>query len=208
MFHSNVQPCTRMLGPLGCGPCTNVGLLMDTAIRTQRGYVPAAQLVHGDELAIFPQGFRAPSVVRGQKVFHTPDNCPMRSLPVTIPALALGIHGKLLLQHETRVLFSDPDLIPTLGTAWVTIRAGDLVGFRDIGFARPEPMQLVIIGFDEDQIITIDDGFRIFVPAQVPSKTASQASSPVQDQVVHLNTRQAQSYLALLECEITHDAKA
>ena len=202
MFQGKVSQCKDMLGPAGCSRCTELGLLQGTPVRTRLGYRPIESLTFQDELAVFPHGFRRLSSIRQHMAFRDPVSCPTCTLPVLVPAGALGIHGALILQHDMRVLVTDPDLRGVLGTGHVTIRACDLVGFRGIAFAQPQPMCLIVLAFETEEIITIDDGFRVVVPPETLAIAPDPAASFGGTRVYPLSAHQAEDYLAGLDADL------
>ena len=202
MFHSKVPQCSRMMSATGCGRCTELGLLEGTLVRTRLGYRPIETLTMQDELAVFPHSFKRLDSMRHHLAYVESAACPHTALPVLIPAGALGIHGELVLQHDMRVLLTDPDLRPILGTSNITIRAADLVGFRGISLIRPQTMRLVVLAFESEEVITIDDAFRVVVPPEKTRIGQKPGTGWGGVAVYPLNANQAEDYLANLDTEM------
>ncbi len=208
MFHfTPTQTCPKRRRDAGCFSCTVPGLFAGTALRTRDGFKFAGEITWEDEIAVFPHGFLRPKNISRRIVFDTPQECPFVAQPVMIPAGALGIHDDVLLQHDARVLISDPGLRPVLGTPHVSIAASDLVGFRDIGLVRPATDELVTFAFEQDEFISVDDGLRVLAPAAQVGLDALTSDTPRRQRVggarvVALSSEHADFYLASLEAEL------
>lgn len=211
MFHfTPTQTCPKRRRDAGCFACTVPGLFAGTALRTRDGFKFAGEITWQDEISVFPHGFLKPKTITRRVVFDTPSECPFIAQPVMIPAGALGIHDVVLLQHDARVLISDPGLRPVLGTPHVSIAASDLVGFRDIGLARPATDELVAFTFEHDEFISVDDGLRVLAPAARTGLEAIMSGDPRRQRiggarVVALSSEHADFYLASLEAELMRD---
>lgn len=133
----NHHVCARRLSETGCARCGAQGLIEGNLLRITSGWRPIETLMPHDALCVFPSGTVRLDAIEAEDIWLDPVDCPDRVQPLGVPAGALGNTVFLLLQQDMRVLMHDPNLGAALGTADVTIRAGDLIGFRGIAPVPP-----------------------------------------------------------------------
>ncbi|MGR3461619.1 MAG: Hint domain-containing protein [Roseovarius sp.] len=137
MFPFSRHVCSRRLTETGCARCGASGLVEGTALRVRGGWRRVEQIDRHDPLHVFPKGRMKPDELSRERIWLDPVDCPSVVRPLEVPPHALGNREAFLLQQNVRVLMHDPELRQHLGTGHVTIRAGDLAGFRGIALTDP-----------------------------------------------------------------------
>lgn len=151
MFPFFRHVCARRLTETGCSRCGATGFVEGTALRARGGWRQAETLDRHDQLHVFPRGRMRPAEMVSEQIWLDPVDCPLVVQPLDVPPQALGNREAFLLQQEMRVLMHDATFRPVLGTGYVTVRAGDLPGFRGIAHADPpQGARLVRPVFDSE----------------------------------------------------------
>jgi len=155
----NHHVCARSLSETGCAHCGAQGLIEGSLLRSASGWRPVEALMPHETLCVFPGGTVRLDGIEAEDIWRDPVDCPDRVRPLGVPVGALGNTDFLLLQQDMRVLFHDPDLDAALGTADVTIRAGDLIGFRGIcPLAPPRRARLFRIALASEALLLVGGG--------------------------------------------------
>jgi hypothetical protein len=141
-----------------------------------------------------------------ERIWLDPFDCPMVVRPLAVPPQALGNRAAFLLQQDMRVLLHDPGLHPRLGTGHVTIRGGDLAGFRGIAPADP-PKKAALIrpAFASAQFVQAAGGAWVLClpDAPLPGLTAQEEGLPpvIGGRTIrHLDADEADAFLVAQEC--------
>lgn len=163
--------CARRLSDTGCSRCGALGVIDGTTVRLQDGWRPVGSLTSADRFAIFSGGYGTSTRIESEAIWDDPFDCPSAVRPLVIPPGALGNDGALWLQQDMRVIL--PGLTPEGGTH-VSIRAADLLGFRNIALEidPPQGARIFRILFPQDEGIKIAGGLWVLCPQpHVPLST-------------------------------------
>ncbi|RXV63818.1 hypothetical protein C6W92_09095 [Roseovarius sp. A46] len=205
MFPFSRHVCTRRLTETGCAHCGASGLVEGTALRVRGGWRKAEQIDRHDHLHIFPKGRKQPEEVTRENIWLDPVDCPAVVHPLAVPPHALGNREAFLLQQDMRVLMHDPGLRPHLGTGHVTIRGGDLIGFRGITPADPpKGAGLIRPIFAAEEYVLVAGGAWIQCPPSIrvldPAAEDDGLRSVIGGRMIrHLDTEEADAFLAAQE---------
>jgi len=165
MFPFSRHVCAHRLTETGCSRCGAAGLVDGTALRVRGGWRRIDRIESHDQLHVFPKGRMQPGELSRERIWLDPIDCPHVVRPLAVPPHALGNREGFLLQQEMRVLMHDPDLRPYLGTGYVTIRGGDLDGFRGIAPTDPpKGARLVRPVFAAEEFVLVAGGAWILCP--------------------------------------------
>lgn len=192
----------------GCSRCGGSGLVEGTHLTTHDGPWPLGALEQGARLPVFPGGERVLEAIAHERIWLDPIDCPSVVKPIEVPEGALGNARAVLLQADTRILFHDEAMIETLGNAWLTLRAGDLEGFRGIGQVEPpRQARLYRLQFEDVEFVTIEDAFQVLVVPSFITLDKAVGWSGLRrwfgsQEVAHLGPEQADAYLAVLENDL------
>ncbi|WP_372615395.1 Hint domain-containing protein [Aquicoccus sp.] len=192
----------------GCSRCGGSGLVEGAHLATQDGQWPLGALEEGARLPVFPGGERLLTAIGHERIWLDPVDCPSVVKPIAVPEGALGNAHAVLLQADTRILFHDEAMIEPLGVAWLTLRAGDMEGFRGIGQVEPpRQARLYRLQFEDAEFVTVEDAFQVLVVPVFITMDKAVGRSGLRrwfgsQEVVHLDQEQADAYLAFLETEL------
>lgn len=197
--------CARMLSETGCARCGAQGLIEGSLLRSTSGWRAVEALTRHETLCAFPHGTVRLERIRTEEIWFDPVDCPHGVRPLGVPVGALGNTDFLLLQQDMRVLFRDPDLDPALGTADVTIRAGDLIGFRGIApVAPPRKARLFRLDLASEELIAAGGGaWLLCTPEICPMDRLAEGDGAISviggRRIRHLSAEEADIILALQE---------
>jgi len=205
VFPFSRHVCTRRLTETGCARCGASGLVEGTTLRVRGGWRRAEQIDRHDHLHVFPKGRMKPDELNRDRIWLDPVDCPSVVRPLEVPPHALGNREAFLLQQDMRVLMRDPELRQHLGTGHVTIRAGDLAGFRGIALTDPpRGAHLFRPVFRSEQFVLAAGRAWLLCPP--PTQTASLLTGDDGLQSViggrmirHLDAEEADAFLAAQE---------
>lgn len=134
--------------PEGCAVCSAFGLLAETEVMTATGWVPAGEIMPGEEVMTYADGFLPVLRVTRRPSFSSRVTCPGHFWPLMIAPGVLGNDRSFRLLPDDAVLFdTDPDddepaMIPAralVGCAGVTpTDPAQRQPITELWFARPE----------------------------------------------------------------------
>ncbi|MDZ4135332.1 MAG: Hint domain-containing protein [Paracoccaceae bacterium] len=204
--------CARKLSQTGCARCGELGILEGTTVRVREGWRRVDALNHSDRLRVFSGGHRQAAQIQSENIWLDPFDCPAVVRPLRVPQGAIGNGSSLLLQQDMRVIFGNEAVDGAFGGAHVSIRAGDLIGFRNIALERtpPKKTRLFRISFDGEEAIKVAGGIWLLCPQTHENLNhlidgAWDACKIGRHPVRHLTADEADVFLALQEAA---DAKA
>lgn len=207
MFPFSRHVCARKLSEIGCARCGAPGFVAGTKLRVRGGWRAVETLCAEDHLHLFPQG-DAPAVALSQEaIWIDPFDCPAVVRPLQVPPGALGNDCAFLLQQDMRVLMHDPAARAAFGTAHVTVRGGDLIGFCGIAPGTP-PIRAALVGisFAAEQLVMVAGGTWVLCPPQTRALDALTGPDAVSvfsgHKVRHLTAEEADVFLAAQECRV------
>ncbi len=158
--------CARRLSETGCSRCGEIGVIEGTAVKTRDGWRSVDALDHSDRLHVFSGGYRRTAAIQSEEIWSDPFDCPAVVRPLFVPPGAIGNESALLLQQDIRVILEGETVGGAFEEAHVSIRAGDLLGFRDIALERTPPKKgrLFRIFFDDADAIEVNGGIWLLCP--------------------------------------------
>jgi hypothetical protein len=154
------RACARRLTETGCSRCGELGIIEGTAVSVRGGWRPIESLDASDHLRVFSGGHRQAAQIQCEEIWLDPFDCPAVVRPLLVPQGALGNDISLRLQQDMRVIFERETVEHVFETAHVSIRAGDLLGFRNIALEKvpPKKARIFRIFFDGVEAIEVAGG--------------------------------------------------
>ncbi|WP_129590300.1 Hint domain-containing protein [Roseovarius nitratireducens] len=205
MFPFSRHVCTRRLTETGCARCGAPGLIEGTALRVRGGWRRAEKIDRHDHLHVFPKGRMKPDELTRERIWLDPVDCPSVVRPLEVPPHTLGNREAFLLQQDMRVLMHDTELRQHLGTGHVTIRAGDLAGFRGIVLADPpRGAHLFRLVFRSEQFVLAAGGTWLLCPPLTQTASLLAGDDGLRSviggrMIRHLDAGEADAFLAAQE---------
>lgn len=110
----------------------------------REGWRPVESLDTLDDLRVFSGGHRRAAQIEREEIWLDPFDCPSVVRPLLVPQGALGNDMPLRLQQDMRVVFESVRADSVFGAAHVSLRAGELLGFRNIALEQIPPKKGVV----------------------------------------------------------------
>jgi hypothetical protein len=130
---------------VNCVPC----FVRGTLIRSARGDVPVEDLAIGDRVVTRDHGLQPIRWIGSRSVAGTGTMAP-----VVIDADALGVHDRLVVSQQHRVLVRGPQAVLACGVSEVLVKARHLVNDRSVTLDRSgDDVEYFHVLFDEHEII-------------------------------------------------------
>lgn len=202
--------CARRLTETGCSRCGELGIIEGTAVSLRGGWRPVESLNVSDHLRVFSGGYRQIARLESEDIWLDPFDCPAVVRPLLVPQGALGNENSLRLQQDMRVIFPGKTVKGASETARVSLRAGDLLGFRNIALEKipPKKVKIFRVFFDSVEAISVAGGIWLLCPQTHESLNVLVDGTWVAGRiggysVHHLNADQAGEFLAAQEAPST-----
>lgn len=158
--------CARRVSETGCSRCGELGILEGTEVSVRGGWRRVETLDASDQLRVFSGGHRQATQILSEEIWLDPFDCPAVVRPLLVPKSVLGNDSTLRLQQDMRVIFESEMVEGTFEATHVSIRAGDLLGFRNIALERipPQKARIFRILFDGVEAIEVARGVWLLCP--------------------------------------------
>ena len=142
------------------------GITGGTRIATSSGWRDAAAIQAGDMVLTFDGGLQQIVRVTRQPLWTGEGPCPKRFWPLLVPAGAIdNVKAMMVLPRQGVMLESDL-AEAALGDPFALIPAAALEGERGVERVYPnDPIEVVTLHFEADQVIFAEHGALLFCPA-------------------------------------------
>ncbi|MEM9350850.1 MAG: Hint domain-containing protein [Pseudomonadota bacterium] len=143
------------------------GLLHSTRVATRMGWREVEALTVGDDVLTFDNGMQKITAI--ERVINWPDHntCPDHAAPYEVPVGVLGNKERIWMLPNQLVVV-ESDLAEELtGDPFALIPVAVLDGLKGIKRVAPRaPHLVVVLHFEDDQIIYAGDGALVFAQAE------------------------------------------
>lgn len=158
--------CARRVTETGCSSCGELGIIEGTAVGVRGGWRRVESLNMFDHLAVLSGSHRQTAEIVNEQIWMDPFDCPVVARPLLVPLGALGNDSCFRLQQDMRVIFASKTLASVFEATHVSVRAGDLLGFRKIALEAIPPKEIRIfrIFFDNIDAIAVAGGIWLLCP--------------------------------------------
>lgn len=146
------------------------GLVAGTRIATAMGWRAVEAIAVGDLVLTFDNGLQ-PVVAVTRTPIATPLRPSSQTMPVVVPAGALGNATPMTLTAEQRVVVESDAAEDLFGDPFAVLKARDLVGYAGIAQDVAQVHDVLTLHFAEDQVLHADGGALIVATADIPGET-------------------------------------
>ncbi len=146
------------------------GLVAGTRIATAMGWRAVEAIAVGDLVLTFDNGLQ-PVVAVTRTPVATPLRPSSQTMPVVVPAGALGNATPMTLTAEQRVVVESDAAEALFGDPFAVLKARDLVGYAGIVQDVAQVHDVLTLHFAEDQVLHADGGALIVATADIPGET-------------------------------------
>ena len=160
----------RMMDATGAydGGATGVmtGIVGTTRVATSMGWREVSALQAGDMVLTFDGGLQRVAKVTRRALWTGEGRCPERFWPLLVPAGAIDNAVPMLVLPRQGVMLESDIAEAVLGDPFALIPAAALEGVRGVERVYPnDPIEVVILNFEADQVIFAEHGALLFCPA-------------------------------------------
>ena len=146
-----------------------VGLVLGTLVGTQGGWRPVETLREGDKVMTFDSGLQAICETKHGLLCSPPMACPEPLWPLSVPRGVLGNDHAMTLLPEQPMLLESDAAEDIYGDPFILVPGAALEGWLGIQRVLPaDPVEVVALGFEKDQIIYVNGSALAFCPSHVP----------------------------------------
>lgn len=146
------------------------GLVAGTRIATAMGWRAVEAIAVGDLVLTFDNGLQ-PVVAVTRTPVATPLRPSSQTMPVVVPAGALGNATAMTLMAEQPVVVESDAAEDLFGDPFAVLKARDLVGYAGIVQDVAQVHDVLTLHFAEDQVLHADGGALIVATADIPGET-------------------------------------
>lgn len=185
-------------------PALGAGLAGGTIVATATGWRPAEAIAKGDLVLTFDRGMQAVTKVTRTVACVEDAQMPCKAWPLHVPEGALGNTVAMTLLPDQAVMLESDAAEVLYGDPFTLVDASDLEGFRGIERVCPdEPMEIVMLHFEQDEVVFVSDGALAFCPAKGVISLDTILAGEERGGYFKLDTREAAH---LVECLKDEDA--
>lgn len=180
---ANTGMTKRMTEQTGAhdGGATGVmtGLSANINVATAMGWRPVAAIAAGDRVMTFDAGLQKVTKVTHTRLWNGEAPCPRRFWPLEVPVGLLGNREPIqVLPHQSILVESDAAEL-RYGDPFTLMRADTLEGFARIArVPPPADAEVVLLHFDDDQVVFTDNGALFFCPSSRDLLDSAAVSGP------------------------------
>jgi hypothetical protein len=139
--------------------------MQGTRVASSLGWRAVEALAVGDNVLTFDNGMQRIVEIRRETYHLAAPDSVADQWPVIVPRNALGHHDQLTLLADQGVLVESDAAADLYGDPFAVVPAAALVGLRGIFRAAPaQEMELISLGFEDDQVIYLDGGVLVHCP--------------------------------------------
>lgn len=142
------------------------GLLSGTRIATTMGWRPVEALAEGDRVLTFDAGLQQIAKVSRIRLWEGSEGCPSGFWPLQVPPGVLGNRKEMRVLPGQGVMIESDAAEELYGDPFALIPAQAIEDKPGVYKAQPSrEIEVVVLQFDEEQVIFADSGALFFCPA-------------------------------------------